>query len=364
MSTSPSSSVLPATLNENDPALNTPQTIDPTADAYAKPKLQKGLTHDTQGHIIPRPSVAAMLNQGESTTIDGLIAAGRLSEANSVLACQRARNPLSHCPDNHEIDAPAIRCVKPMLHEACATPSARTANFRYNHAALHKHLSHPRTSFQVLIFTIRRPYVPSDHELHTQTVEGREAFHRFTEQFEGAHGWQWLFGSDEGLRDTVFHVIHEGDKLPPWPTLNAMWRRIAGEGASLTCHTYDGKDGDTQEEGLRIANSGFVNLWRYGRDRVLGISEAFRKEDLTALYGTFRSYTPPDGEAVTEAAKPELPFCSKCGRQHIPWKGAPLVFPEELQPFDHIIPHDYGQRRKWATHAAMETGSGCHAPPT
>jgi hypothetical protein len=343
--------------------LHTRQTIDPTADFYAKPKLQKGLTHDAAGHVVPLPRVAALLNVGEHITIDGLIATGRLSEANSVLACQRARNPLSNCPENHEIDAPPIRCVKPMLHEACATPSARVANFCYNHAALHKHLSDPRTHWHVLTFAIRRPQAASDSGLHTEAVEGREAFRRFTEQFDGAvHGWQWLIGFSEGLQDTVFLAVHEGP-LPPWPTLNAQWQRIAGKDASLRCRTIDGKDGDTQEEGLKYANSGFVNLYRCGRGRLLGISEAFHKEDLTALYGTFRSYTPPDGEAAVVEPR-ELPRCGVCGKRHVPWHGAPLLFPEELDAFDHIIRHDYGQRRRWSALADVETSAAAHAPPS
>ena len=331
-------------------------TIDPAADAYAPPRLQHGLTHDDHGLLVVRPEIRAKLPPRIDALATRLLDADRVSEANSLVACKNAHKVTSFCAAGHEAEAAPIRCGKPLLHEDCAMPSARIAKFRHEHPALHRHLSDPRTAFQVLTFTIPRP---DSRDHRCRMVEGRELFRRFAGTFKGDHGWQFLIGFGDGRRDTVFYALHAGDKLPPWPAINAQWQRIAPAGSTVRVRTFDGKDGDSQEDGLKLANSGFLNYWRGLAGQELAISDEFRGEDLTALYGSFRGFEAIMGDESPDA--PELPRCSVCGVRHVAGHALPLMFIEELgQRFDHIRPPTYGQRGR---RRAID-GDASHAPPS
>jgi hypothetical protein len=348
--------LVPDSITANDPRLfTTLQRIDPAANWYAPPTLQHGLTRDdSTGRIQIKPEIAAELEPKTLARANRLLAADRASEANSLAGCSHIHNVTSHCAAGHEAEHSPVVCGKPMLHEPCAAPKARISKFRYEHPRLHAHLA--QSSIQV--FTFELPDAPGDRR--SSMVRGRELFRRFANTFDGEHGWQWLAAFTPRFDGTMFHVIHEGDRLPYWPELNALWKRIAGPAATLRVRTYDDRDGDTQETGLRLANSGFVAYWESVGARELELSAEFRNEDLTALYGTFRGFEHGDGETIEEDA-PELPTCSVCGRRHI--RQHMLATVRELaERFDHIRPTSYGQRQR-ATMAARRYSTVSPSPP-
>lgn len=330
----------------NDPQLTSEiQHPDPTADAYAPSKLQHGLTHDDQGRLCVKPEIAVKLAPRVLARADALLYAERTSEANSLVACRHVHNVTSFCAEGHEAECGPVLCGKPLLHEECATPKARVSKFIHEHPELYAHISENR--FQVFTLTVPQQSVRTPEQLRSDIAIGRTAFKKFTRKFNGGHrGWYWLAGFSENLRDTKMYAIHIGSTLPQQPTLLAMWRKAAGPNADLRLRTFDGRDGDTQKVGLELAHSGFVNYWMYvlkmDDDLELRVSEAFRDEDLSALYGRFRGFAPQASTAITE---PFTPTCSICGRLHI--RQHMLGTIEELsQRFDHIRPVSYGEKER------------------
>lgn len=342
-------------ISPNDPRLTTLQRIDPAADWYAPPTLQHGLARDADNRIHIKPEIADELDPKTLARANRLLAAGRNPEANSIAGCGHIHNVTSQCAAGHEAEHAPVVCGKPMLHEPCASSKARVGKFRYEHPRLHAHLM--QSSIQVL--TLGLPDLPGDKR--SSLARGRELFRLLASRQSGDHGWQWLAAFAPGFDGTVFHAVHEGDRLPYWPELSAQWRRIAGLGATLRVRTYDGRDGDMQEVGLRLANSGFVAYWDAVKGRELELSAEFRDEDLTALYGAFRGFEHGDGEDAT-AAPTELPLCSVCGQQHI--RQHMLATVRELSArFDHIRPTSYGQRRRGAYRVTPTYSTVAPSPP-
>ena len=334
----------------NDPRLNEIIHIDPNSVP-----LQHGLVYDSDGHVQVKPEIAAEQEPRVLARVARLIAAGRHSEANSIVGCRHIQNVTSYCSDHEAEHAPVI-CNKPLLHEVCAATKSRIAKFSHEHLELHAHLLQSR--FQVLTFTM-----PPSSTLAIGMTLARERFSRFVAGLELSefHGWQWLWGYAPD--STTFFAVHEGGGLPAWPELNARWRRIAGPDATLRVRTFDGRDGDTQRDGLTLANSGFRAYWdavAAGSIDPLVASENLRGQDLTTLHGAFRGFAgtvdhDPDADDATDAdsgpssdAESHLPICLRCGKRHVAAHGTMLLTKAELgQRFDHIRPPSYGQRRKW-----------------
>jgi hypothetical protein len=298
---------------------------------------------DEQGHRHIKPEIAAKLPPRLLTRAEALLVKDRASEANSIAGCRHIQNVTSFCASNHEAEHAPVVCGKPLLDEACATPKARLAKFQYESPDLYAHLMGGK--FQVLTLTIHHDTERTPERLHKNTTEGRVYFAKFIAGFKGRHGWKWLPGFSEDFHDTVFYAIHVGSSLAPQPMLQEWWRYRAGRSATLRIKTFDGKDGDKQKDGLLLAHSGFVNYWRKVLQSEnmpeLEISQAFRDEDLSVLYGYFRGFTlgtEPDPD-------PFVPICTVCGKPHI--RQHMLMTIEELSGrFDHIRPPSYGQRRR------------------
>jgi hypothetical protein len=326
-----SSTLAPSTIDLNHPALNTPiHLADPD-----RPYLQHGLEYDEQGQVRIKPEIEAKMLPREITRTYALIAAGRLSEANSIVGCGRICKPLSECPDAspHEVKAARTVCDKPLLHEGCARAKRRLAKFVCAHPGLARFLLCNR--FQVFTFTI-----PGDQWART----GQEDFHRrfvaFTKQFEAGHAWARNVSLSAANGNVEGRVIHYSKhKLPGWPVLQAMWQKVAPPGSTLHIHTYDGHDGDLQEKGLLYAMTGFESYWTMPqRPDELKLSEEFRDYDLTSLHGDFRAFE--DEEPLdTPPIK-----CGTCGKDHVSALHRPMGTYEELQGrgYGRIIMPTYG----------------------
>ena len=333
---------------ENHPALNTPQ-----ADGGYDRPLQHGLCYAPDGSVVIRREIVEKLDANRLNRCVELVQDGRLSEANSLIACRNMRRPLSACPDNHEVDAPPVVCEKPLLHEACATPSARVAKFQADHPELYKHLL--QSKFSVITFTCDATITPAGSLRHIFRLidDWRSKFF-----LEGDHGWYRNAAFAPGFSRAETRMLHAGDKLPPQPTMERWWKSIAGTNASLRVKTYDGQDGDSQEVGLRDAFGGFVHYWttiHAAKDKSeLEISEDLKGVPLSMPFGAFRGFA----SAVTQdrdTMAVELPTCSQCGKRHVSMTHLPIMLPEELGGrFDHILLCHYGRK----------LGTGYRVPPT
>jgi|HubBroStandDraft_3_1064219.scaffolds.fasta_scaffold75694_1 hypothetical protein len=321
--------------------------------ASPNPKLQAGLTYNSDHEVTIKPEIAAALDPEVAATCSGLLSADRLSEANSLAGCGHLHPVLSYCPDKHDAVAAVAVCHKPLLHRYCGTPESGTAKFAYYNEDLYDHLIH--SCFDVLIFTLP----VSGRGSRWDCVDGRNKFQEFIHEIERGFaewrtdGWRWIASFSSNPDYTEFRVIHQGERLPHWPTLQAAWRRIAGNSANISIRTYDGKDEDTQREGMRVAHSGFLSYWAGDYDR-LAVSKEFEGEDLTQLYGAFRGFAKasiPKGEPVT---------CDTCGKEHVPGNGLLLTASELAEGFDHIRTPGYGQRRRHHFGNMVRT----HAPPS
>jgi hypothetical protein len=319
-------------------------TIDPNADAYTPSTLQHGLTRDLDGRVRVKPEILAKLSPRLQVRTEALLAQDRKSETNSIAGCRHIQNVTSFCAHNHEAEHAPVICGKPLLHEECATPKSRVSKFEYDSPALHAFLMAGK--FRVLTFTIPHTSERTPEKLHRNLVCARQSFAKFIKRVHGRNGWKWLSGFSENFTDTVFYAIHAGTSLPPQPVLEQLWRWESSErGATVRIKTFDGRDGDTQTKGLQLAHSGFVNYWlkvlKDGKLAELAISEAFRGEDLSVLYGFFRGFESAEPQADAE---PFLPKCTVCGEFHI--RQHMLMTIDELcARFDHIRPTSYGQRK-------------------
>jgi hypothetical protein len=347
-----------STIDLNHPSLNTPITLaDPD-----RPYLQHGLEYDEQGQVRIKPAVEAKMRPSEIARVKALIAAGRLPEANSLVACGRIHKSISQCPDRHEVEAAQTICDRPLLHEKCARAKRREAKLTHEHPELVAFLLH--TSYSVLTLTI-----PSDRHSVAAHRQLRECFKRFRSRVVGEDShkeYGWLssvsFAGAPGTVESRVICYHE-DGLAAWPTLNKLWQQIAPPGSTFRVRTFDGHDGDLQSDGLLYAMGGFEPYWmsiRPGEE--LALSAEFLGYDLTGLYGMFRSFTAsmPDPPPLTPT------LCATCGKEHISALHLPLMPIEELlEMFDHINLPGYGKSR-WYSPAvrAMVSSRGSPSPPS
>jgi hypothetical protein len=327
----------------NHPSLNTPITLaDPD-----RPYLQHGLEYDEQGSVRIKPKIEAKMRLSEIARVHALIAAGRLSEANSITGCGRICKPLSECPEvsPHEVKAARTVCDKPLLHEDCARAKRRLAKFVCAHPELAEFLISSR--FEVLTFTI-----PGNQWTRASQEDLHRRFVAFTKQFVEDdpgrvvnHSWARsvsLSATDGNVEGRVIH--HSEKKLLGWPALNAMWKKLSPPGSTLSIRTYDGHDGDTQEKGLLYAMTGFEAYWMVSdamkltpRPDPLKLSEEFRDYDLTSLHGGFREF---ENE---EPLDPPPLKCATCGKDHVSALDRPLMTYEELEErYGRIIMPTYG----------------------
>jgi hypothetical protein len=346
-----------STIDLNHPALNTPITLaDPD-----RPYLQHGLEYDEQDQVRIKPEIESKMRPSEITLVHRLLAADRLSEANGIIGCGRICKPLSECPDvsPHEVKAARTACDKPLLHAGCARAKRRLAKFVCAHPGLARFLLCNR--FQVFTFTI-----PGNQ----WTRAAQEDFHRrfvtFTKQFEGGHAWARNVSLSAANGSVEGRVIHHSEhKLPGWPVLKAMWQKVAPPGSILYIHTYDGRDGDTQEKGLLYAMTGFESYWIMSersmseRPDPLKLSEEFRDYPMTSLHGAFRAF---ENE---EPLDPPPLKCATCGKEHVSALDRPLMTYEELEEhYDRIIMPTYGMNiGKGREKATIEVPYTTPSPP-
>jgi hypothetical protein len=306
----------PSTIDLNHPSLNTPiHLADPD-----RPYLQHGLEYDELGQVRIKPEIESKMRPSEIKLVHALIAAGRLSEANSIVGCRRICKPLSHCPDNHEVIAARVICDRPLLHEACATGVRRAIKFTCEHPKLAEFLF--RNRFEVFTLTI-----PGDQWTLAAHEYLRGIFNMFIKLLGDGHGWMRSisFAAADGMVEARVIHYHKKGLLGGWPTIEAIWQRVAPPGSTLSIYTFDNRDGDTQAAGLRYATEGFEDYWtsiRPGDE--LRLSLEFRDYSLTNLYGYFRAFS-------TEKAHAPFPVrCSECSQEHVSAHHMPLLPEDEL----------------------------------
>lgn len=313
-----------ATILATHPSLNTPQTDNTSADAYAPPELPKGLMRDANQDIIIRPEIDTHLDETKRERVYQLITLGRISEANTYLGCCLIHIVNRHCPHWCEAWTTITHCGKLFLCDVCAEASTRLARFANDYPHLYEHLLASQLS--VLTFTIEDQPWDKPSDLRDNLDRAQAKFREFMSAFTGdEHAWAFYaaFGHDSNdasyFPRTKFYAIHAGPRLPHWPTLNGQWRQIAGPHATLRVKLFDGKDGDLQSDGLKLALSGLEEFHDGAADMdgwpVADISAAFRGYDTSTPYGWFRGFDARINaeEAATAGPDPEPATKEKCG---------------------------------------------------
>ena len=283
------------TTSSSNPSLLELRSDNSTADAYSPDKIQHGLCINEKGELCLRPEIEAKISDRRKDIVCQLLWSGRASEANSYAACGIVHRVWEHCPEWHQMHASTIWCGKPFLCKHCGSTKARVRDFSYNHPYLFAHLL--STQFSVLTFYIDDE--PHGSSPRTNLENAQKHFVKFIEEVP-AYGWlfscAFSYEEDETctFERTKFFAICEG-KLPAWPTLNAVWKRAAGARAHLKVKLFDGRDGDLQGEGLRLAYSGFEDYHACLGDVMNGwpeveYSEMFSHYQATMVYGSFRGF--------------------------------------------------------------------------
>jgi len=339
-------------------------TIDPTADAYSQEKILHGLCRDTNGKLTLKPEIERRLQPRRRGHVTELLWSNRESEANSLAACRLINKVLEECPDGHEAVKVPIWCGKPFLCGDCATPGSRVHKFHYEHPYLYELMMN--SAITILKFMIDpspdgRGISCSQARINLEKAQ--EKFELFIRNFDDKdHGWYFAagFSYDEDsptFSRTKFYAIHIGPKLPGYPELAKLWRAAAGPQARVTAKLFDGKDGDGQYDGLKLAFSGFVDYHEGLRDMdgwpAIDYSEAFAKYNTCKPYGYFYGYGARE-ERRRKAQQPEPPpivdlcveghehehktKCGKCGKDMVPNNRLPLMTDEELdQRYERVI---------------------------
>jgi hypothetical protein len=254
-----------------------------------------------------RPDLESKLMEDDKlfNRITHLLMQRRESEANALIACNNLHKILEHCPDWHEASVATAWCAKMFLCERCATAKHRIRRYRYDHPYIYEHLL--RNKFSVLTLMIEGE-TSDPTQARSRLEAAQQKFKQFTEIIGPDDGWILLVAfswdqddTEEWFQRVKFYAIHEGSKLPAWPTLNAQWKSLAGPDAHLKVKLFDDRDGDDAHKGLHQAFSGFEQF----QETIEGISgwfeldvsQAFRNYDTITPYGKFRGF---DGRVEKE----------------------------------------------------------------
>jgi hypothetical protein len=388
-----SSPALP-TIDPNDPRLTEDILhLDPSADAYSPIKIQHGLYIGDDGKAHLKPEIALRLTEDKLERIDQLLFSGRESEANSYAGCHLINKVLEVCPDGHEAVKVPIRCGKLFLCGDCASPGARVHAFHYDHPYLYEHLM--QSKFSVLTFTIEEGEDTINKSARANLEKAQEQFERFLLNYDLSNNGWYFFAAFSHREDdlkvferTMFHAIHLGDKLPDQPTLNRQWKAVAGPQAHVKAKLFDGRDGDTQYTGLKLAMSGFEGYYAALMDLEgwphIDFSQEFRGYPTAKPYGTFYGFNARE-EKSRQEAQPQPPIvdlclhgkehphaakCSKCGKDMVTDNRLPLMTDEELEQrygrtiLGHTKKPIYGRVTQVAYGATTTAATVAPSPPS